>query len=51
VGSGKLENTRAVPRFPPNRIFHKIEFFLFRLALLIVFIVGLVRLVRLELGW
>ena len=37
----------------PNRIFHKTELFLFRIALLIlfIFIIGLIKVIRAELGW
>lgn len=31
--------------------FERVEFLLFRIALLILFIIGLVRVVRSELGW
>jgi hypothetical protein len=36
---------------PPKDVFEKIEYILFKIALLILFIAGLVRIVRSELGW
>ena len=35
----------------PDGPFEKIEFILFRITLLILFIAGLVKIIRAELGW
>ena len=38
-------------RPPPKDVFEKIEYILFKIALLILFVAGLVRIIRTELGW
>ena len=37
-------------RVPPKDVFEKIQYFLFRITLLILFIIGLARIIRHELG-
>lgn len=36
---------------PPKDVFDKIEYYLFRITLLILFILGLIRIIRAEIGW
>jgi hypothetical protein len=43
-------NTICV-RPPTKDVFEKIEYILFKIALLILFVAGLVRIIRTELGW